>query len=200
VAEASELSDGAIVPVNLPANGYIAFSTNSDTEINGTFYVTNKSGFYYPLSGVDTNNNYYSWMELDAETFNGYTLSTEEEISMDLGWYSSDEANLFNNIASYNYSSKGSGSGTSTSTAVFYVHDDPYSYNDSTAYMFNADDTVEGNKNQNAIEIRGVLTAGKTLSNNAIENGTMSLSGIGNFILSGEYSGVVGSGSAKFSP
>jgi hypothetical protein len=58
------LASGTYIPAtNMPANGYIAYSTNADTAFpetgyNGIFYVTNKSGFYYQLSGLDTSDAY----------------------------------------------------------------------------------------------------------------------------------------------
>ena len=38
--------------------------------MNGYFFVANKSGLHYPLSGYDNNTNYYSFIELD--TYDAY--------------------------------------------------------------------------------------------------------------------------------
>src|ERR1700722_20322482 len=62
-----------LTPTNLPADGYIAFNINGYDnpygDGNGTFYVTNKSGLFYPLSGYDTNGLYYSFIEFDDDDF-----------------------------------------------------------------------------------------------------------------------------------
>lgn len=52
---------------NLPARGYLVyFPLGSDGKYNGYFYVTDTKDFYYPLSGLDTNNDHYSFMELNT--------------------------------------------------------------------------------------------------------------------------------------
>jgi hypothetical protein len=195
-------SGGLIPSANFPADGYIVYNPGgSDGEVTGGFYVTNKTGFYYPLSGSDSDLNYYSWIELDTEIFYG------EDSSKPLGWYDYDDTNsdntsfLFYDVDSYSLNSSGNGSDTSTSTALFYVHDDPYLYNDSTAYKFDDEDLIYGDYNENALEIRGLLTATLTLSDYEIKSGSISISGTGNFVLDDYYYfGVVSSGSAKLSP
>lgn len=62
-----------ISPATMPVDGYIAFNpynTNADGTY-GVFYVTNKSGFNFPLSGLDTDGQYYSFIELDTLVYIG---------------------------------------------------------------------------------------------------------------------------------
>src|SRR5215469_10131106 len=52
VANVTNWAGAAIAPTNLPADGYIAYNPAvNDEMVTGVFYVTNKSGLYYPLSG-----------------------------------------------------------------------------------------------------------------------------------------------------
>ncbi len=63
VANASNGSNG--IAATLPADGYIGyFPEYFDGKYNGYFYVADKKGFYYPLSGFDDNLKHYSFMEL----------------------------------------------------------------------------------------------------------------------------------------
>jgi hypothetical protein len=208
VANASSFSEGGITSTHLPANGYIAYSPGRyDGEVEGTFYVTNKTGFHYLLSGVDTNGNYYSWIELDTIIYYG------DDSSLYLGWYDAynpntgDVPDIFEDIASYSYvtktgSTRGNGSANGTSAGVFYIHDDPYNYEDSGyPYVMFDDDDIFGDNNDNALEIRGIVTANFTIKDFDITSGTISIAGGGNFY-SDYYDsyGVVSGGTAKLSP
>src|SRR3984957_12596630 len=101
---------------NLPANGYIAFEPwQNDGNVTGYFFVTNKTGFFFQLSGFDTNNNYYSLMELDS-----YDSFAQEMGFGDLGM------NDVNNTSSFNVNEiNGSGSIKDTETALLYIHSNP---------------------------------------------------------------------------
>lgn len=209
VANASTMSGGLIASAALPADGYIAFSPGmGDGEVGGVFYVTNKSGFFYQLSGMDsTTTNYYSWIELDSSIyFNGI-----DDPSASFGWFSYFNSHtgrtdyLFNDIATYNIntntssSSYGNGSAQPVSTALLYIHDDPYLYDDAiTPYIFTDDDTINHNSNQNYLEIRGILTANLPLTDLEPSSASLSLTGTGNFNY-GNYLifGVVSSGKAQ---
>lgn len=172
--------DTAIVPANLPANGYVAYSpialtvltTNFYTydpniiytNVSGIFYVTNKSGFYYPLSGLDTNGNYYSFVELDTWDAQYGTLGFGYD---------------FNQVFSYNYNNMtGNGPVTDTETALLYIHDDPQSYDD-------ADYPDKFLYNTNAIEIRGVFKLNLAFKAGLVNSGSATLSGVGNLVLNG---------------
>lgn len=167
-----------IATTNFPANGYIAFDPNgTDGNVTGTFYVTNKSGFYYPLSGLDTNENYYSFIELDT-----YNPGTDVG-AVDFGFsdnFNGVQAGSLNN-------STGNGSETVTSTALFYVHDNPYSFNDGNS----ADQYYS---NINAIEIRGIAQMTLTFKTNAVTKWSISLQGTGNAIIDNSQNAVVTSG------
>jgi hypothetical protein len=157
---------------NLPANGFIAFSLGkNDSGSNGfdggTFYVTNKFvGWSYALSGHDAGHSYYSYIELDSyemdfdQNFNdvttgALTANTETE----------DET----------------GSVTQTALGLFYVHDNPYSYDD-------ADSPNKYRSNANAIEIRCNIKESFSLKNTVVTSLSISSSGgaVGNVMLNDE--------------
>jgi hypothetical protein len=65
VANASNGSNN--LAKTLPADGYIGyFPEYFDGKYNGYFYVADKKGFYFPLSGFDNNLKHYSFMELST--------------------------------------------------------------------------------------------------------------------------------------
>jgi hypothetical protein len=208
VANVSDWSS-QITSNSLPADGYIAFNPAGNNGTNeGAFYVTNKSGFYYPLSGLDQNGQYYSWIELNTQ--NSYY--EYNEVPLALGWVNQfvENGGPFNGVAAYNINAKGSGSETETSTALLYIHDDPYSYDDAdnpNIFWFNYLGQGGGDDqygyNGNAVEIRGVLTATVSVTQTngtpAITLKSLSLPGTGNLMLQWEWSIVVNSGTAKFS-
>jgi hypothetical protein len=193
---------------NLPADGYIAFSPNfqlnnvannsPNTFIYGLFYVTNKSGFYYPLSGYDNNGQFYSYIELDSY-LDYVTGAVTNDFDFDFGYFTSD-------IGSYGVSGKtGNGSGISTSTALLYIHDNPYAYDD-----LDYADTFDGTENNYygqsfynnyVIEIRGIVTGRTTLKNFTPTGASFSLTGSGNFVEAGNtFAGVLTGGSARLYP
>lgn len=202
VASVADWAGTNIASIHLPADGVIVFNPgrNSGTtglypEIDGTFYVTNKSGFYFPLSGMDASGQYYSWMELDCQNSdhvqNGLFL---------------DFTGPFNGVAAYNIGiSTGKGTVTENSTGLFYVHDDPYSYDDADSpnifysnYLGQGlgNDLVGGN--DNALEIRGLMTASLTIVDNDVNGGSLSLTGQGNLIYLGNAGFLIKTGTAKF--
>lgn len=186
VANATLWGGTNIATMNLPSDGYITFSpVDTVGTVTGLFYVTNKSGFYYPLNGIDTNGNYYSWIELDSQN-DSYGLGTA---FFRLGWnYEWVGIAPQTGLASYHLSDRG-GTQTLTSTAVLYVHDDPYCYNDADnpdIFFWNypqqggGDDL--GYRNGIALEIRGILTATfQTTLNTAIFS-RLSITGSGNLM------------------
>ncbi len=206
VANVSDWAGADITPANLPANGYIAYDPGATDagDIQGVFYVTNKTGFYYPLSGSDQNGGYYSWIELDTQ--NSYFAF--QNIPLALGWVNYYvSAGPFNGAAAYNINSKGSGTETETSTALLYIHDDPYCYDDAdhpniffNNYLSQGDD--DNGYNGSAVEMRGVLTATlsvtQTNSVTTITPKSFSLTGTGNMIFQWDPYIVVKSGTAKF--
>jgi hypothetical protein len=135
-----------LTPTNLPANGYIAFNVvNADNPEypynagSGTFYVTNKSGFFYRLSGYDAGTNYYSFIELDDDDFDFYD-------------------NFYGAYVGAENDKTSKGTYTEMEPSAFYVHDDPYSYDDG-----DQPSTVFSNKW--AIEIRSNIKAIWTTTN-----------------------------------
>jgi hypothetical protein len=207
VANAGQWS-AVITPATLPANGYIAFNPDTnDGTVQGIFYVTNKSGFYFPLSGYDQNDEYYSWIELDTQ--NSYF--EYNDVPLTLGWVNQfvGDGGPFNGVAAYSINTKGSGTETETSTALLYIHDDPYSYDDAdnpNIFWNNFMPQGEGDDldtyNGNAVEIRGVLAATLTVTSSnsvpVITSKSFSLTGTGNLMLQGWYAIIVKTGTAKF--
>lgn len=172
VANVATWAVANIPPVTLPADGYIAFNpTLRDGMVQGIFYVTNKSGFYHPLSGFDSTGAYYSWMELDSENEQyGYGAGGYFQF----GWIDQNVPfTYFSGLASYHLNSQGIGTQTETSTAVLYIHDNPYSYNDpgNPDTFFN---------NLTAIEIHGILTATLATDDNWTTMTSISIKGSGN--------------------
>ena len=179
--------DKAIITTNLPANGYIAynfFATNnanfnpydsiSYSQVMGVFYVTNKTGFYYPLSGLDTNGNYYSFMELDTYDAEYGQLGFGNDFDAD-----------------FSYSvNNGNGSETDTDTALLYINDDPVLFDD-------ADFPDSYYNNNNSIEVRGILKLSLSVKNLLISKGSASLSGTGNTEISSQAEGMVTSGTMR---
>ncbi len=181
--------DSALTTTNLPANGYIAYNLSATNAINlttydvnisysqivGAFYVTNKSGFYYPLSGLDTGGNYYSFMELDTWDNQYWQLGF---------WYN------FNPVTSYKVNN-GNGSEADTESALLYINDNPLQYDDADypgRYLYNV----------NAIAIQGILKINLSIKNGFITKGSGSFSGTGNLILGSQpFAGVVSSGTMR---
>jgi hypothetical protein len=171
VANADAYGTG-ITPVTLPANGYIAFDPNGyDGTVGGVFYVTNKSGFYYPLSGVDVGTNYYSFVELD--TYNNNTNAS-------LGALNVGFNNNFNGVESENFNTaNGNGTVSVRSTALFYVHDNPYAFNggDNAGIFYN---------NNNALMLNGIATTTLKYVNGSLRSYNINLVGTGNSIMNGD--------------
>jgi hypothetical protein len=116
---------------NLPAKGFIVYNPEeSDGFVQGIFYVTTKgaTNFAYPLSGMDTNGNYYSYMELDTTT----NVNNPTPLGFDLG-PDNGGPDDFNSVASFNTTS---GAVTASSTAIFYAHADPYAFDAADVYAF----------------------------------------------------------------
>lgn len=135
-------------PPPLPSDGFIVYdpdiaitnvSNNITNPVYGTifglFYVTNKSGFYFPLSGLDTNGDYYSFMELDAADY----------FFSELGFY-----NGFRMVGSGHILANNTGSLTDTDNAVLSIHNNPYAFNAAD----NDKPLIDSNT---ALEIQGVL-------------------------------------------
>jgi len=180
VANAHSISGNTNIPSTiLPADGYIAFNPTFDGGSDEFFYVTNKTGYYFALGGVTTNDTYYSWIELDTLLV-GYG-NTGFGIYFDASYNETVDLKTLD------------GSLTSTSTALLYIHDNPLSYDDS-------DNIYEYQANNVAIEIHGILKANITYKDDNSTIGSASLTGTGNIILPGyqdDGEGEVTSGSAK---
>ncbi len=192
VADANGLLGPNLTPTILPADGYIAYMPFTNNGANfGLFYVTNKSGFYLPLSGKDATNGYYSFIE----------LTTYVTFSPNTGGYGVGYGDLNNDISSYSVSSSSTnGTGTATSTGVLFIHDNPYIYDDwdnpNRFYGYN------GHVDQNAIEIRGIVTTAlKYTESYRPVMTSFSVTGTGNAVLNGRtYFSLVSSGKATLSP
>ncbi len=222
LANASGWSGGAIASTNVPANGYIVFNPgNSDGLVEGTFYVTNKSGVYWPLSGFDANGEYFSWVELDTQCTNYFDFNSDDNIQFGFVNDSivaqiSVPGAPFGGIASYKISNSGKnagqGSATLTATGLLYFHDDPYCYDDAddpdifwSNYLAQGDFDDAVGQNSSAVEIRGILTASLTIGSSKdpdkaydISSGTISLTGMGNLAYENVYGFLVTSGKATF--
>lgn len=191
LANASGTLGPNLTPVIVPTDGYIA------SDAYGDFYVTNKTGSYYPLSGEDAVSNYYSFIELDTYLFFGDTFPSSD---YDLG-YGEDASDL----VSYSLSKTGAGSGIATSTAVLYIHDAPYAYDDfdDPDNFFLGNQSSLSEENENAIEIRGVLTAQLKYpgANTTPAITSYSITGSGNALINGAYYlGIETSGKATLAP
>jgi hypothetical protein len=177
-----------LASTNLPSDGYIAFNPNGIIGgVAGTFYVTNRSGFSYPLSGVDTNGNYYSFIELDTylgTTDNTSTNSTNSTPGLlNLGF-----SDNFNGIETGGYNTiNGGGSESVMSTALFYVHDNPYAFNGG-----NNPNAFYGNAN--AFEIQGIADISISYKSSAVLHWSISLSGTGNAVVANSQNAIVISG------
>ncbi len=208
VANVTQQWSTVISPTTLPANGYIAFNPDTnDGTVQGVFYVTNKAGFYFPLSGYDQNDQYYSWIELDTQ--NSYFEYNQTPLAF--GWvnFFVGDGGPFNGVAAFSINSKGAGTETETSTALLYIHDDPYSYDDAdnpnifwNNFMPQGEGDDQDGYNGNAVEIRGVLAATLTVTQTngvpVITTKSFSLTGTGNLMLQGWYAIIVKTGTAKF--
>lgn len=183
-----------VAATHLPAKGMIVFNPNgSDTLVSGIFFVTNKgTSFSFPLSGVDTNGNYYSYAEFDTHNHNsgvlGFDLGSYAQSFNNVGTGSNDD---FNEVESY---TDGSPNETAYSTAIFYVHDNPYAYDaaDSWAWDYYYGSSTEtgpilASPNPtsanyvNALEIQGIL-----LIQSSANSGSGAITGSGNALIKGE--------------
>lgn len=188
-----------ITPVTLPADGYIAFDPNvvedqvvsNNLYADGLFYVTNKSGFYYALSGFDNADKFFSFIEFDS-----YVIYSSSIDGFQLGFGS-----LSTDVVTYNLNNKtADGSGTGISTGTLYIHDNPYVLDDldNPNRFFTG---FTGLANKNAIEIRGIVTTQIHYTNAAPAYISFSLTGTGNSVIhSRMFLSVVSSGNAKLSP
>ncbi|MGH7939456.1 MAG: hypothetical protein ACREFR_00100, partial [Limisphaerales bacterium] len=143
---------------NLPADGYIAFNSEGTAAVDngpydtiyGTFYVTNKTGLYYPLQGFDGSGQFYSYMELDSE-----------EVGFD---------NIFeDDIYSENYNDHtGTGSYIETAPMLLYFNDDPYYYD-------GADNPMNFNYYDNdSVELHAVLRSNYTYQDGVLTHESLS--------------------------
>jgi hypothetical protein len=183
VADANGHLGPNLTPAILPADGYIAY--------NGSFYVTNKSGFFFPLSGTDATNGTYSFIE-----FTTYVTFSPNPGGFPIGY-----GDFNNDISSYNISSSSTnGTGTATSTGILFIHDNPYVLDDwdNPDHFFGS----SGHSDSNAIEIRGIVTTQLKYTDSFSPALTsFSVTGTGNAILNGrEYFSLVTSGKATLSP
>jgi hypothetical protein len=147
---------------NFPAGSYLVFDQNrlnayTNFEVagegSGTFYVTNRNGYYYQLDGYDAATNYYSFAELDS--------------------YSDGFGVIFNEVFSYkNNHNNNTGSETDFDTAIVYIHDNPYSFDiaDHSSVVF---------VNNYAIVIGGILQI-ETKTGTTVTTYSASMSGTGN--------------------
>lgn len=180
------------IATNLPAKGIIVFDpTDSDAGgVTGFFYVTSNSKtntFFYPLSGYDTNGEYYSFMELDS-----YVATANTNLSFGNSY-------PFDGSANYKLSASGNGSLSGKYTALFYVHDNPYVYDiaDNPDYFYGTDNSYGPQNNNQALVIQGILSVNLTYKTNSITGGSLSLTGTGNAIINGNPSASVISGHAS---
>jgi len=184
VAFASTYGTG-IPSDTVPANGYIVYDPNGfDGVVAGVFYVTNNSGYYYPLSGTDSKTNYYNFVELD--TYNNVQAATTG--SIDLGFsstFSGVEAEHFN---------PGNGNGTVnvTSTAKFYAHDNPYAFDA-------ADNPGVVATNFDAIDICGVAQTTLQFTNGGLKTWSVNMTGTGSYLFEGT-NGVITSSRLTLTP
>lgn len=168
---------------DLPATGYIVYDPNqNDGALTGTFSVTNKSTHLsFPLSGLDGNGRYYSYMELDTDNqitgILGFDLGPAESTGDD-----------FNDVYSYDAKSQ-----EATSTAVLYIHDNPYAYDsaDAMAWAFGFDGSgpsglsspnATANNFANSIQIKGIITVS---SNSKTGVNSATIHGKGNALING---------------
>jgi hypothetical protein len=187
LANAATASGGALTNVTVPAGSYIAFdpndSDNGPEQGAGFFYITNKAGFYLPLSGFDANDQYYSYIELDTQNqlfeYQGFEFGFVNDIQ---------NGAPFEGVSAYNISSKGSGTETDRSTSLLYIHDDPYSYDDAdNTYIYFANTYDQSNSdavghNSYAIEIRGLIKGTLKFASGNFTGQSYSQTGTGNFI------------------
>ncbi len=194
----------------LPSDGYIVFNPEaSDTTVTGVFYVTNKTGFYFPLSGLTTNafsTNYYSFIELDTTLIRGGTNGIETNNWGFSTYYyggtlgaihATNETINFETISSYSLGkTTGTGSDKSLSKALLYIHDNPLAYGDPPNDLSTSYDPEQYPFNPfflnsySALEIGGILTANLGIKTNSVVSGTLTLPGTGNFYYAGTYHGV----------
>jgi hypothetical protein len=171
VANSQVITGDTNVPTaTLPADGYIAFSQGDnsfnppDDYFGGFFYVTNKSGFYFPLSGEGSNSTPYSWMEFDTQIPNPIDYYVGVTVNFD------GSQNRTYNVKTED------GSATATSTALLFIHDDPLGFDDAdypgTFYL----------ENGTAIEIRGILKINLTIKNGTTIAKSATLTGTGNYV------------------
>ncbi|MGH7941220.1 MAG: hypothetical protein ACREE6_18510 [Limisphaerales bacterium] len=142
---------------NLPADGYIAFNSaasavvdnSSYNTIYGTLYVTNKSGFYYPLQGT-YNGAFYSYLELDYEYY-GFDDLFDNDIYA--GTYNEDTS---------------TGTYTETGPMYLYFNDDPYYYD-------GADNPMNFNDFDNdSVELHAVLHDSQTYRDDVLTHESLS--------------------------
>jgi hypothetical protein len=183
VAHASSYSVN-LMSTNLPANGYIAFNPLGDDGgiVDGYFYVTNRSRFYFPLSGFDSQGNFYSWIELDTRV--PYAPSGDS-IIIGFGdrFYETDRG-------TYNEKT-GNGTSSITATALLFIHDNPYGYDD-------ADNSYDFDANSTGIEIHGLINITQDYKGGMISQWTARMYGEGNILLPRTGEGEVIYGGATF--
>jgi hypothetical protein len=104
----------------LPAKGYFDYYPEAyDGKYYGLFFVTDKTNYYYPLSGLDTNDDHYSFMELNTYDWWFRDLGCDDDCCCDCPGT--------NSIYLANYSEKtGDGSYDATDIAKLYIRSYPY--------------------------------------------------------------------------
>lgn len=177
VANVGNLGTG-LTPASLPPDGYVAYDPQSyDGMVSGVFYVTNKSGYYYPLSGFDVNSNYYSFIEFD--TYSSDAAASAGTVNLGFNYN-------FNGVQTEHFNTNsGTGSTMSLSTAQFYVHDDPYSFD-------SADAPSAFYTNSAAISMCGLAKTSLQFSNGSVKSWSISFQGTGNSFMDGNIGVVQG--------
>lgn len=195
ISEAVAQGYAAGVPAtNFPAKSYVAYNPLvTDSEgLQGVFYVTNKNGLSYPLSGIDTNGAYYSYAEFDSDNggaTNGFLAG------FDLG-LTITNVDDFNYVSAFNQSNvTNTSTSTTSSTAVLYIHDNPYAFDAADLWAFVNGYTTNicspnpcgpsGPNYENAIEIQGIFVTKSNTNKQGINNGSGSFTGSGNALVNG---------------
>jgi hypothetical protein len=112
---------------NLPAKGYIGYDPIAyDGKYFGQFYVAAK-GFYYPLSGLDTNGDHYSYAELNAFDHFLQTLGRGDDCCCCCCETNTNSfLTLSNSVYMANYTETGFGKYSAVDDASILIHYDPY--------------------------------------------------------------------------
>jgi hypothetical protein len=161
------------------AFNYNAWDSNEGYYFYGVFYYSNSVAGLQYLDGIDTNGEYYSYIELDYYNW----INDENE-----GFWNGDGVEYINILA------ESKNKESATGNAILYIHSNPYYYDLPDGNFYYANDW-DGDYQPYAFVMHGITQYGGSISGTT-EKASGKFSGSGDGLY--DYDELVVSGNATF--